>query len=92
MTLLAQARRFWHYYISAWIYFPVLFVAVRVFGVSLAEAWLVIIPFSLLAGIGPWVPFLQSKTRYWPTAFWAILVPVANLLSAVAVAQLAGAA
>ena len=92
MSLLEQARKFWRYYIVAWLFFPVLVVAVRYFGISLADWWPGVFLFSLAAGVVPWFPWFRSRVPYWPNAFWAILVPFVSLFVVVAVASALGAA
>ncbi|KRD39820.1 hypothetical protein ASE35_05725 [Lysobacter sp. Root916] len=87
--IIASVRSFWPFYLSAWLFFPVLVLAVRFLGISLPGWWLLVCSFSLAAGLIPWVPWLRGNVSYSVNAFWAILVPFISLLLAVTVASVA---
>jgi hypothetical protein len=80
VTLLQQARMHWPFYITTWVYFPVLLIAVRYGGVSLTAWFWPVVAFSLIAGLGPCVPSLRRQVGYWHGMALAVGVPVAVLL------------
>lgn len=89
---LADARSFWPFYVWAWLYFPILVLAVRFFGISLSAWWAPVTLFSLVAGIVPWVPWGCGRIGYSANALWAIFVPLVTLLLSVTVASALDAA
>jgi hypothetical protein len=80
VTLLQQARTYWPFYIAAWLYFPVLLVAVRYGDVSLADWFWPAIVFSLAAGLGPLIPLFRRQVSNWQGMALAIGVPIGLFL------------
>ena len=90
--IVASGRSFWLYYVSAWLFFPVLIFMIRCLNMTPSEWWVPVFLFSLAAGIAPWIPWLRGHVTYWTTAFWAIFVPLVALLLALVVTPEMGAA
>jgi hypothetical protein len=78
ISLLGAAKAHWRLFIPAWV-FPV----VLLFGGTLSERlghpllffWLVAVPLFFWALSRASVPWRQGQLKYWPTVFWAMLVP-----------------
>jgi hypothetical protein len=74
-NLFRAVRDYWSYFAPAWA-FPVVFYLFGVSGaLSQATFIFVVMPIFFFASVRASLPWLRHKLGYWPTVFWAGLVP-----------------
>jgi hypothetical protein len=83
--IFAIIKRFWIFYLPAWVFFPALVLLFRGFNASTEDWSGALLVFSLIAGIAPWVPWFRRQVSCWANVVPAILVPLATLLFSIAV-------
>jgi predicted Na+-dependent transporter len=74
-SLLKAAKEFWPYYVSAWV-FPLAFLLFCASGyVTQTTFTFLVLPIFFLAFGRASLPWLRKRVGYWPSVFWAVLVP-----------------